>query len=314
MKLFVIGNGFDLAHEINSSYYDFRDYLEEENCIFLNRLESMYGLLVGEWIDYVSEEIWKTRFKEYLWREFESNLSDIDQDIIYNGEEIELGLESGDIGIEDTLNNYWEDQYGFIERLNYYLMDWVKQIDIRDIVKKTSIINKCNNDKFITFNYTLVLETVYNIDNEDILHIHGSIDKNDFPPVIGHGDREKIDEMLELSREAREECDEKRCSIYNAVAKYYERTLKNVSEFLKINDRFFKSLGGVDKIYIIGHSLGDVDIPYFKKILENVGDNTRWYVHFHKSEDEENYKNKIVSIGVNQENITMLRSEEIFNI
>lgn len=90
--------------------------------------------------------------------------------------------------------------------------------------------------------------------------------------------------------------------------------MKNVREFLRINDRFFKSLDGVDKIYIIGHSLGDVDIPYFKKILENVDDNTRWYVHFHKSEDEENYKNKIISIGVNQENITMLRSEEIFNI
>ncbi|MDU5650068.1 MAG: AbiH family protein, partial [Clostridium perfringens] len=172
MKLFIIGNGFDLAHGLKTSYYDFRSYLDEENWEFLSSLESMYGLSIGGWLDHASEEIIKDVLEKVLWENFESNLSNIDETIIYDGEDIELGLEGGDIGVEDTLDDYWEDQYEFVKRLNDYLVDWVKQIDISNIFKKTNMISEFSNDKFITFNYTLVLESIYNIDKYDILHIH----------------------------------------------------------------------------------------------------------------------------------------------
>ncbi|MCS4585866.1 hypothetical protein FZ990_08370 [Clostridium perfringens] len=136
MKLFVIGNGFDLAHGLKTSYYDFKNYLDEENWAFLSSLESMYGLSVGGWMDHASDGMIKSVFENRLWKDFESKLSDIDETIIYSGEDIELGLEGGDIGVEDTLDDYWEDQYEFIKRLNDYLVYWVKQIDISNIVKK----------------------------------------------------------------------------------------------------------------------------------------------------------------------------------
>ena len=41
MKLFIIGNGFDIAHNLNTSYGDFRDYLEKENWEFLSSLEAI---------------------------------------------------------------------------------------------------------------------------------------------------------------------------------------------------------------------------------------------------------------------------------
>lgn len=209
MKLFVIGNGFDLAHGLKTSYYDFKNYLDEENWAFLSSLESMYGLSVGGWMDHASDGMIKSVFENRLWKDFESKLSDIDETIIYSGEDIELGLEGGDIGVEDTLDDYWEDQYEFIKRLNDYLVYWVKQIDISNIVKKTNMISELSNDKFITFNYTLVLESIYNVDKYDILHIHGSLDKNDNLPIIGHGDKEKVSEMREVAREAKEEYNEK---------------------------------------------------------------------------------------------------------
>ncbi|EOU1755117.1 bacteriophage abortive infection AbiH family protein [Clostridium perfringens] len=315
MKLFIIGNGFDLAHDLETSYYDFRNYLNEENWTFLSSLESMYGLSEGAWMDHASDDMIRSVFENGLWREFENNLSNIDETILYNGQDMELGLEGGDIGVEDTLDYYWENQYEFIRELNEYLINWVEQIDISDIDKRTDFIIECNDDKFITFNYTLVLEEIYNINKENVLHIHGSIDENDDSPIIGHGDKEKVNEMREIARESKECFNEKKYSIYNAVANYCERTLKDVDEFLLINRSFFNNLNEVDEIYVIGHSLGDVDMPYFNEILRNVGDNTRWYVHYHRSEDEENYRETLINIvGVNEENIIMLRSEDIFNI
>ena len=315
MKLFIIGNGFDLAHDLETSYYDFRNYLNEENWTFLSSLESMYGLSEGAWMDHASDDMIRSVFENGLWREFENNLSNIDETILYNGQDMELGLEGGDIGVEDTLDYYWENQYEFIRELNEYLINWVEQIDISDIDKRTDFIIECNDDKFITFNYTLVLEEIYNINKENVLHIHGSIDENDDSPIIGHGDKEKVNEMREIARESKECFNEKKYSIYNAVANYCERTLKDVDEFISINRGFFNNLNEVDEIYVIGHSLGDVDMPYFNEILRNVGDNTRWYVHYHRSEDEENYRETLINIvGVNEENIIMLRSEDIFNI
>ena len=315
MKLFIIGNGFDLAHDLETSYYDFRNYLNEENWTFLSSLESMYGLSEGAWMDHASDDMIRSVFENGLWREFENNLSNIDETILYNGQDMELGLEGGDIGVEDTLDYYWENQYEFIRELNEYLINWVEQIDISDIDKRTNMISEFSNDKFITFNYTLVLESIYNIDKYDILHIHGSLDKNDNLPIIGHGDKEKVNEMREIARESKECFNEKKYSIYNAVANYCERTLKDVDEFISINRGFFNNLNEVDEIYVIGHSLGDVDMPYFNEILRNVGDNTRWYVHYHRAEDEENYRETLINtVGVNEENITMLGSEDIFNI
>lgn len=311
MKLFVIGNGFDLAHGLKTSYGDFRDYLEEENLGFLSSLEAMYGVVIGDWIDRIDEDVWKEGIKEYLWQDFESNLANIDETIIYNGEDIDLGLESGDIGVEDTLDEYWEGQYSFIEELNKYVMSWIKQVDIYTD-RITNLINAETNDKFITFNYTLLLEYVYNVDERNILHIHGSIDENDYTPVIGHGNQEKINEMLKVAIEAEEKYHEKRCSIYNAVANYYRRTLKNVPQFLYNNRSFFDSFNDVNKIFIIGHSLGEVDMPYFEEIRNNVSEDTIWNVYYYKECDMVTYRNRIISIGVNEENIRMLHTSNFF--
>lgn len=43
-KLFIIGNGFDKAHGLKTSYWDFRNYLEKYAEGFLIRLENMYNI------------------------------------------------------------------------------------------------------------------------------------------------------------------------------------------------------------------------------------------------------------------------------
>ncbi|CEN26836.1 bacteriophage abortive infection AbiH family protein [Paraclostridium sordellii] len=301
MNLFIIGNGFDLAHGLPTSYGDFRDYLEDVDWSYLESLEEMYGFTIGS-----SREL----VKNYLWRDFETNLSNIDEtSIIEQGENIELGLEWEDIGVEDTLYDYWEGQYRFIERLNDFVMSWIKQVDI-DIPRITDSID--TEDLFITFNYTLLLEKVYGIDKYNILHIHGSIDEDDNSPVIGHGNKDKIIEIQEIYTEAGEKFYEKKSAIYSAVANYYTRTLKDVDYFIRTNKYFFRRLKDVESIYIIGHSLGEVDIPYFREIYNNVSEDTIWNVYYYSEDSMISYREKIISIGVNEDNIRMLNSNLFF--
>ena len=51
-NLYIIGNGFDLAHELKTSYADFRCYLEKYQEQFLIKLEKMYDFYPLDVYDY----------------------------------------------------------------------------------------------------------------------------------------------------------------------------------------------------------------------------------------------------------------------
>ena len=113
MNLFIIGNGFDAAHGLETSYVDFRNYLESTNEDFLTKFEEPYGHM---------PESRREIVEEILWKEFEKNLCNVNEDEIVDGAKaLELGLEEGDIDIESTLNVYWEEVYKYIKQLNKYI-------------------------------------------------------------------------------------------------------------------------------------------------------------------------------------------------
>lgn len=305
MKLFIIGNGFDVAHGLPTKYKDFREYLEEADWSFLTALEAPYGFVPESRRDFV---------EELLWKDFEKNLCAVNEDEIIDGAlSIDMGLEGGDVDIEDTLNEYWEEQYGYIKRLNDYVQDWAKQIDV-GILPITTKIKRYAGDLFLTFNYTLTLEKVYKIKEEQILHIHGSVDAaNDENPVIGHGDKTRYERMKERAAEASDNFWEKESSIYNAIARYYERTRKDVEFFLRFHNSFFNNLELVNTVVVIGHSWGDVDLPYFKKVLENVKKDTMWHIYFYSDGEEQEFHDKAISIGIAPTNIKMINTTKFYN-
>ena len=99
MKLYIIGNGFDIAHGLPTQYWDFRTYLEHVAYDFLQAFEEHY---------YIYPNMSDDAKKKLLWNELETNLANIDEDIIIeNATSIEMDLESGDVGIEDTLYDYF---------------------------------------------------------------------------------------------------------------------------------------------------------------------------------------------------------------
>lgn len=96
MKVYILGNGFDLAHNLATSYWAFRCYLESKNWEYLVQLEEVYDY-------YPESDISKVR--NNLWKEFEYQLGEVDVDSkIDDGENFNLGLEIEDNGVEDTLD------------------------------------------------------------------------------------------------------------------------------------------------------------------------------------------------------------------
>ena len=83
--LFVIGNGFDRAHGLKTSYWDFRKYLEKYAEDFLVQMENLYSIAPFERLDKRfkknkniqnrrDDAIYKT-----LWKNFEYGLGEANE-------------------------------------------------------------------------------------------------------------------------------------------------------------------------------------------------------------------------------------------
>ena len=160
MTLYIIGNGFDLEHKIDSRYSDFREFLLE-----------------NYW-DYYDEIMCAFEQSEYLWKDFESELPTCAVNIENAG--LSMGSDMldqidydpmDDMGIGDWLDM----QFGCLEELPYYLRRWVESLDI----KKDQVLKIDKESYFLTFNYTATLEEVYEVEPERIKHIHGFVKNED---------------------------------------------------------------------------------------------------------------------------------------
>ena len=293
--LFVIGNGFDRAHGLKTSYWDFRKYLEKYAEDFLVQMEKMYSIAPFERLDKRfkknkniqnrrDDAIYKT-----LWKNFEYGLGEANEaEMLDFSKSIvdDLDLDGGPVGIKDTMDDYWEEQYRFIEGLNEYVGKWIRQVRLFKAAPMKATFIDNSEDYFFTFNYTSVLERIYRVPSNHILHIHGGLYPYcDEPPILGHGNVKKIKEYREKAERAAEEYDEGKESIYNAVANYYERTFKNTNECMAFRGNFFRQLTEVNNVEIIGHSFGEVDMPYFTYLKCCISKNAKWKFYYHSSED-----------------------------
>lgn len=301
MKLYIIGNGFDIGHGLHTQYWDFRTCLENLYPEFLQAFEEHY---------YIYPNTPKEKKSTLLWNEFETNLANIDEDIIIeNGVGVELDLEGGDVGIEDTLYYYFSDEYNYITKLAKYLKQWVRTIRIRDVERKSTLVT--NDALYITFNYTAVLETAYGINPSNITHIHGSLREYDIDPVLGHGNRERINRISEKKEKAENLFDEKGTSICRVVEDYYKRTFKDVNRYaFRLPDLSNKE---IDEICVIGHSLAGVDMFYFSYIDVMGKRKAIWRVFYYRQEEAEKLKQNLLDVGVDANRIQMVPSAEFYD-
>lgn len=174
------------------------------------------------------------------------------------------------------------------------------------------MIDEVYDALYINFNYTAVLETVYKISEEKIIHIHGSLRERYGEPVLGHGNITRIEKIQEKREVAERLFDEKKISICNAVKDYYLRTYKDIHKYM--HRLLLLTEKEVDEIITIGHSLAGVDIPYFRNIDMFTSRKANWKVYYYKDCERERMNGNLISCGIDMSRIDMVQSDEFYDL
>ena len=283
MKLYIIGNGFDIAHGILCRYSDFYKYLEKKRYDVLEEMEQYYDVYEGS----------------DLWSDFEREL---EENICYDSL-VEIIIKNApNFTSDDFRSTDWHDAAFEIEHKCDVLLDkiqssfeeWIESLELNSVMEKYEIDRTAH---FFTFNYTEVLELVYKIPSENIMHIHNKVGKR---LIFGHGkDIKKFDVKkalygydnthLIIDDEKDEFMDfghEKYAEI--AICKFYDNMCKHTDKIINTHLNYFHSLSDIDEIIVFGHSYNEIDYPYFKKISESISNKASWILHYFSDKDKVN--------------------------
>lgn len=311
-NLFIIGNGFDLAHKMETSFNQFRDYLESNypggHTEYLYVPESITGNHGEE----VQKEEEVVGFITYLlnqvapddnedpqkrdWNEIECLLGELNLSECFDSVEPQYDRE-GD------RNYFWErtnaevicgDMALAISQINYFLSEWIRNIKVASVpLKQFKRIINPTEDLFFSFNYTRTLENLYKCPKKNICHIHGIIAEDSCAQrdslILGHcGQLSFLDESAPYEME-------------NDLQAIYESLRKNTAQQMSLHKSFFRKIYStkIDKIYSFGFAFADVDLPYIEKICSLI--DTRdiiWHLNdYDCTQKRKEYQKKLRTCG-----------------
>ncbi|WP_293670787.1 bacteriophage abortive infection AbiH family protein [uncultured Parabacteroides sp.] len=271
MKLYIIGNGFDLYHHLPSAYCDFREYVKEKDPFVFGIIEKYFN------------------YTGTFWHAFEINLSELDEFQLIHDILRSLGAGGWD---EDALESYETilEYYtiGVFCQLKNYMLDWVKNLNLLPLSRKYPDIDL--DSLFISFNYTNTLERHFHIHPNQVNYIHGNSQVESCSLILGHDMSESnLDYDVDDNQEGQGKL---------VVRSFLEYSRKPVEKIIKDNQKFWKKLSSINEIIIIGHSLSMVDIPYFKTIATYVSKKCLWKVSYYNEADAENHVNALKQCGI----------------
>ncbi len=263
--LYILGNGFDLLHNLPTSYQDFYKWLKmmKQND-FINKMEELFPC--------------KSERNIQLWNDFEIALGKYDLHSIYERytpkptggyiKDMELYARQA---IEPVIN-----------KIQTLIFEWAKSISLDGARPMKELPS---NARYLTFNYTLTLENVYHVPQMQILHIHNSIDKEKV--IVGNDvwQNRWITENRKLQYEE-EQSQKELIDVLNTL-------YKNPEEIIRSNQNFFSCLKDIKYVVVLGHSLSSIDMPYFREIRNRISPNSHWYISKHSPQDDERVQNFI---------------------
>lgn len=297
MQIFIIGNGFDLHHGIPSRYKDFG--------AFLNREDRNIFDVVDRYFD----------IDESFWSDFETRLANFDMDRLTDDASAFLVS----YGADDWSDSYHHDYQYEIEqatlaisqKMRDYFSNWVRQLPIPTASTYSKpLLNIDKNAVFLNFNYTSTLQSLYGINGKQILHIHGMADNETRDIVLGHGwDPGEKQSPYRIYVQP-EDADIRVVEGQSLIDEYFRSTFKPTEEIIKNNAPFFLSLKMINEVIVFGHSLSEVDLPYFEKIKNSVSQDATWDVSFHSNGEDQKHTETLINLGVDKTKITTFRLED----
>lgn len=249
--LYVIGNGFDMYHGLKTSYHDFHDWLKSNHYSeFILDLEKMFPTLSNN--------------EPLLWKDFEAAIGNFDLLSIHK--EFFQGKDDGfyDEDVSKMVVNRISPTINDIPKL---LRNWLKDIDVFEVKNRLKL---SWDSLFLSFNYTMLLENVYSIPKNRVLHIHNSLGGNE-KLITGHNSEVSSYEAEKLCFGANEE------QSVQLIAQEMTNLIKPVDQQMKQHMHFFNSLQNISNVVVFGHSLSMIDRPYLTHIQRNIQDFAHWY-------------------------------------
>lgn len=278
-KLFIVGNGFDRAHSLPTSYEHFKKYLSDlireyeglykseeyinmkeiprstiPNLYIENRLVAHYEQerkIVYWLIDDVAK-----RKHDIKWSEFENHL--------------------GQLRFKKVIKKWGEDEFDedclrcSINDISGFFFEWINTIDLSKAKGKPYIsLIDGKRDIALSFNYTETLECIYGMDVSNICYIHGqretvaelqreksmcAFGKNNSHLVVGFGSKYVRNKKEVIKK--------------NLLMGLFKDTESIISQ----HEDFFNDIAysGIKEIYSLGFSFSEVDMPYIKKICDEL--------------------------------------------
>lgn len=277
-KVIIIGNGFDRAHNLKSSYGDFIKFLVEESINHNNEIRENFfdvGYMNTEEMhyEYISDNFLtlvhtkeeniagRIRFKNQLLCTMMSKFFDADwvdvEEVYYK----ELC----------NFNRSHHNKYGVIELneefkkikncLEDYLLTEINGAKLEIIPNLRNLILHGNPESLIIicFNYTPVtkmyFDSIKEISDKHIVYIHGELKSRDNPIIFGYGDETDSNHPMLMEFSGDSYLENLKRSHYKLWDAY-----DSISEFL--NKGQFNTLS-------IGHSLGKSDKTLLQEIFEH---------------------------------------------
>lgn len=84
----------------------------------------------------------------------------------------------------------------------------------------------------------------------------------------------------------------------NKIIGWMNELHKDTSSIIRHNESFFSSLSGITHIVVLGHSVNQIDWPYFDEVKKSVSPDTLWLFHSHSSEDKVRIEAYIAHSGI----------------
>ena len=254
--LIVIGNGFDLDHGMATGFPDFRNFLKECGGRIWEGLES-----ISEYTEVPPEKMW-FEFEKYMEGLNTDYLNDYNED--KTGELVSYGSDEFRDRDNHTLEFYYDMDLSWIASVKAAFYEWISTVEL-PLSKKYRIDSK--DSLVLNFNYTDLLEKVYGVPLNKIVHIHGTrLTKDSL--IMGH-------RLHPNSRELNASLggdDARLRRAYEQCSDYLSEFYKPVELIAERLDDFLSHYTGIERVIVLGHSYNEIDWPYFRVIADRCHD------------------------------------------